>query len=123
MMRIETLAAALLSIILGAAGQLFLKLGATRLFAVPRQDGLLGFMRDFIMTWQLSLGLLFYGSSAFVWIYVLSKVSLSVAYPMVGLSFVVVLMLSVLVLGETVKLGQIMGCGLILAGIVMVTHG
>jgi len=46
-----------------------------------------------------------------------------VAYPMVGLSFIVVLALSVLVLGETVKMVQLSGCALILVGIVMVTRG
>lgn len=122
-MRIESFAAALVSLCLGALGQLFLKLGAARFFAVPRSGGFPGLVRDFLMTWQLDLGLLLYGSSAFIWIYVLSKLPLSVAYPMVGLSFVVVLLLSVFVLGETVRLVQLSGCGLILLGIFLVTRG
>lgn len=122
-MTAASLAAALVSLTLGALGQMFLKLGAARFFALPRSGGFPGLIRDFLLTWQLDLGLLFYGSSAFIWIYVLSRLPLSVAYPMVGLSFVMVLLLSVLVLGETVRLVQLSGCGLILLGILLVTRG
>lgn len=115
--------AALFSIIFGALGQLFLKMGATRLTEAETGGGPLGILISAATTWQLGVGLMFYGTSALIWIYVLSMVNLSVAYPMVGLSFVIVVMLGVFVLGERVSVLQVTGCVLILTGIAFVTRG
>lgn len=122
-MTVASLLAAALSILLGALGQLFLKLGATRLAMTSPGAGAGDVLRDAVTNWQLLLGIAFYGSSAVVWIYVLSVLSLSVAYPMVGLSFVIVMLLSALVLGEAIVASQVAGCALILLGIYLVTRG
>jgi len=48
-------------------------------------------------------GLVLYVCSSFAWLLLLSRVRLSVAYPMVSLSYVVVTLLSAFVLHEKVK--------------------
>lgn len=118
-----SLAAALVSLSCGALGQMFLKLGAGALAARPRGPGPWALIQAALATWQLDLGLVLYAGSAVIWIHVLTRLPLSVAYPMVGLGFVLVLALSTLVLGETLRLVQLAGCALILAGIVLVTRG
>ncbi|WP_210527313.1 EamA family transporter [Rubellimicrobium arenae] len=115
--------AATLSIVLGAFGQLLLKMGATRLSGAGQSTGFMGQVGNLLWNWPLLLGFGLYAASAIIWVYVLSRIELSVAYPMVGLGFAVVLMLSVTVLGETVSLSQLAGCALIVLGILFVTKG
>lgn len=60
---------------------------------------ILGFMAR---PWTFA-GLSLYVLGAFVWLTLLSKVQLSVAYPMVSLGYGLVMLLSVLILHEKVK--------------------
>jgi drug/metabolite transporter (DMT)-like permease len=122
-MRIEELLAAVVSIGFGAAAQVLLKIGATHIAQDLRGSGPFGFILSIVTTWQLMLGLFFYGLSALVWIHLLSTVNLSLAYPLVGLSFVTVILIGVFALGESVTLVQAVGCVVILIGIMMVVRG
>ncbi|WP_425041420.1 EamA family transporter [Primorskyibacter sp. S187A] len=122
-MRLEHLIAAVLSIGLGASGQLLLKIGAGQISQVGRDGGIVSFLISIAMTWQLVLGLVFYAVSALVWIHVLSNVNLSLAYPLIGISFIFVVALGVFVLGESLSMMQIIGCGVILVGITLVLRG
>lgn len=56
------------------------------------------------------------------WVWVLGRVALNVAYPYMGLAFVVVPVLAMLWLGEKVSMGYWAGAGLIVAG-VAITSG
>jgi drug/metabolite transporter (DMT)-like permease len=71
------------------------------------------------MVW---LGLFLYGLSAVFWMTVLSRVDLSFAYPMVGFSYVIVLLFSALLLGEQVSPLRWLGTLVIVLGIVLVTR-
>jgi len=63
-------------------------------------------------------GGLLYAAATFVWIWLLSKVELSHAYPFMALSFVVVPLMSALILGEQLDTRYWIGILLIIAGIV-----
>ena len=67
-------------------------------------------------------GLVIYGISVIVWLWVLSKVDLSLAYPFVGLSFLMTLLFGVLFLDETVNASRIAGTALIVLGCVFVAR-
>jgi drug/metabolite transporter (DMT)-like permease len=67
-------------------------------------------------------GLAIYGSSVAVWLWILSKVDLSLAYPFVGVSFVVVMLFGVFLLDETVSPLRMVGTLLIAAGCVLVAR-
>jgi drug/metabolite transporter (DMT)-like permease len=60
--------------------------------------------------------------SAAVWLVVLSKVSLSFAYPFVSLTYVLILLFDRLVLHDTVSGLRWAGVALIVAGIVLVSR-
>lgn len=66
------------------------------------------------MVW---LGLVLYGVSAVLWLWVLSRLHVSVAYPLVSLGFVVTLALGVLWLGEPFSWLRVAGCTLIVVGV------
>ncbi len=63
------------------------------------------------------LGLILYGTSAVLWLWVLSRLDVSVAYPLVSLGFVVTLTLGVLWLGEPFSWLRVAGCTLIVVGV------
>jgi multidrug transporter EmrE-like cation transporter len=54
-----------------------------------------------------------------VWLLVLSKVDVTLAYPFVGLGFLITLVLGVVLLGETVSVERVAGTLLIILGIVL----
>ena len=62
-------------------------------------------------------GLILYGLSAVTWLWVLSKVPLSYAYPILALSFPIVVALSAFTFSETVSLVQAGGLALIIVGV------
>jgi multidrug transporter EmrE-like cation transporter len=68
------------------------------------------------------LALLAYGISVVVWIVGLSRVPVSQAYPILSLGYVVTAVLAWPLLGETVSGQRLMGIGVIIAGVWLVTR-
>lgn len=68
------------------------------------------------------IGLFLYGGAALVWLLVLSRVEVSLAYPFVGLGFVVTMLLAWALLGESFSVTRIAGTLLIAAGVVVIAQ-
>jgi multidrug transporter EmrE-like cation transporter len=111
-MKSIALGLALFCVLLSSAAQLTLKrgmdvpaaaLGNTYMHAITSP-----------LVW---LGLMLYGASAVLWLWVLSRLDVSVAYPLVSLGFVITLTLGVLWLGEPFSWVRVAGCTLIVAGV------
>ncbi|MEN8165891.1 MAG: EamA family transporter [Pseudomonadota bacterium] len=68
------------------------------------------------------LGLSMYVMGAGLWLVVLSKVDVSMAYPFVGLGFVMTMLLGWLLLQENIGMIRIIGTLLIVAGVVLVSR-
>ena len=117
----------LASVALAAVAQLTLKYGvekvgvidaealrspATTLLRAFRQPAVIG-------------GFVLFGVSALFWMVVLSRASLSFAYPFASLTYVLILVFDRVVLDEPVSMLRWGGVGLIIAGLVLVsrTHG
>lgn len=69
---------------------------------------------------RLWAGLLLFGISSIFWIVVLSRVPLSVAYPLVGVSYILIVLLSRLVLHEHVPALRWIGVIVVAAGIAII---
>ncbi len=67
-------------------------------------------------------GLTMYGLGAFVWLFVLSKIEVSTAYPFVGIGFIITMILGVFMLNESVSAVKIVGTLLVAAGVVLVSN-
>ncbi|MFN7001597.1 MAG: EamA family transporter, partial [Elioraea tepidiphila] len=65
------------------------------------------------------LGLAAYGLGAVVWLFVLSRIDVSLAYPFVSLGIVVTMLLGMLVFGEVITAMRAAGAAFIIVGIVM----
>ena len=102
----------LIAVLLGSAGQLLFKLGAKNLGA-----GILSMIISFITNIYLFLGVLCYGISTLIYVNVLQKMPLSLAYPFISISYVFVLLLSYLFLGENLNAYKIIGVSFIVLGV------
>jgi len=106
----------IVSVSLGAVGQLCLKYGVNQLGAgVGPVQVLKGIFTPYVLA-----GFVCYGLSSLFYLWVLSKLSLSFAYPFVALSFVMVTVLSWWLLGEALPGLRILGVALIMAGVLTV---
>ncbi len=108
------------SVVLAAAGQLLLKAGVD---ALPHRP-LLGPTLIWTLFHPLILlGFAVYGLSAVLWLKVLSWADLSLVYPFLALSYVIVVLASWLFLHESLDADKLLGVGLIVVGVVVLAGG
>ena len=116
----------IISVLLAATAQIMLKHGMTQVTnhgAAPLDLGRpVAAARRVGTNLSVWLGLLTFVLSAAVWIVVLSKVSLSFAYPFVSLTYIVILLFDGLILHETVSGLRWAGVAFIVAGILLVSR-
>ena len=112
-MKSVALGLALFCVLLSSAAQIAMKRGMS---APPGGDltTTYGHALSSPLVW---LGLLLYGASAVLWLWVLSRLDVSVAYPLVSLGFVVTLGVGVVWLGEPFSWVRVAGCTLIVIGV------
>ena len=113
----------LFSVLLAAGAQLTLKHGMNQ---VADSTGALSFtsdsVKDVLTTPAVWGGLFLFGLSAIVWLAVLSRTSLSFAYPFASLTYVLILLADRFVLNETVPALRWAGVFCIMVGIVLVAQ-
>ena len=78
-------------------------------------------LRELISQPFIVVGLLVFAISAFFWIVALSRVELSYAYPMVGLSYALIFLFSWLFFGENISLIRILGMIIIAIGVFVIS--
>jgi drug/metabolite transporter (DMT)-like permease len=64
-------------------------------------------------------GLVLYGIATVLWLYVLKKLPLSLAYPLQSLAYVIALVAAVFIFHESVPLQRWIGAAIILAGVIV----
>jgi len=120
-MTFTVLSLILLTVLLSAVAQLTLKLGVTSMnLEAALQSGLVQAGLAAAGSPFVWLGLIIYGFSVALWLWVLSKVDLSVAYPFVGLGFVVTMLFGMFFLQESVTPTRAIGTFCIVVGCVLV---
>lgn len=113
----------LMSVALAALAQLTLKHGMNQVTASTGELQLTGSsLKDVIRTTAIWGGLFLFGLSAFVWLAVLSRTSLSFAYPFASLSYVLILLADRFVLHEQIPTLRWAGVFFIMTGIVLVAQ-
>jgi undecaprenyl phosphate-alpha-L-ara4N flippase subunit ArnE len=103
-----------------AAGQVLFKLASVG-SAAARANGT-GWFRALLLDPSFIAAVALYGSLTIYWVWLLSFLPLSTAYPFSVLSIVVVPLLAVLLFGEHVGASYWLGLALISAGLLLVTR-
>lgn len=124
-MGLGTVAVLLASVALATLGQLLLKAGMDQIGVVDglALSDLAKLVGGVLTTWQAIAGLTAFGLSAVFWLVTLSRVPLSTAYPVVSLSYVLILGFSALLLDERPSATTWGGALLIVAGISLIGIG
>jgi drug/metabolite transporter (DMT)-like permease len=113
----------LLSVCLAAVAQLTLKHGmnqVTEASGTATVSG--GSIRAIVTNLSVWGGLLIFGLSAMVWLLVLSRASLSFAYPFAALTYVLILVADRFVLHEDIPVLRWAGVFCIITGIILVSR-
>jgi len=115
----------LFSISIAVAGQILLKIGVNRIGIVDFSDleALKQLFFGVIKSPLVISGLFLYVISAAIWLVVLSAVDLSFAYPFIGLTYVMILILSRFILKEDVNLIRWAGALIITIGVIVISRG
>jgi drug/metabolite transporter (DMT)-like permease len=122
-MTLSTLILILATVLASAVAQLALKLGMSNpAIGVAAQNGGKALVLAVAGSPLVWAGLTIYGAGVLAWLYVLSKVDLSLAYPFVGVSFIVVMLFGIFLLQETVSPMRMIGTVLIALGCVLVAR-
>jgi small multidrug resistance pump len=100
-----------IGILAGIVGQMLLKAGADAPTLIEQ-----------IFRPSTLIGLAFYGSAAFLYIFALRKIPVSVAFPSVSLSYAIVAVLGHFLFGEPFGIKQIGGIVLIMGGVVLINQ-
>jgi len=113
-----------ISVTISAIAQVTLKQGMS---SPAVQQGLTGGWLEIVSAvgsnLYVWLGLIFYVLGAVLWLGVLARVDVSIAYPFVGLGFILTALFGVFLLGEAFSVIRFVGTCLVVLGIILVTQG
>ncbi len=119
-MTILTIFFILLSVSFSVIAQILLKHGMS---TMPSDlTGWYSISYHVLTNFFIILGLASYGMSMVVWLYVLSKVDVSRAYPFVGLGFIGTMVFAHYFLNEAITLPKIIGTLLVILGVILLAR-
>lgn len=101
------------SMTLAVLGQIFFKKGIASSALSPNILSIL----QTIFTPYVFFGFFIYGLSSIVWLFVLQRFPLSVAYPSLALTYIIVAVLSTFIFKESLNFEKIIGILLIFIGV------
>lgn len=110
----------ILAVTINVIGQLIIKTGLNRIGAVDFSEGVIQAYQKILLSPYVLAGSVTYAFSILFWLYALSKVDLSYAFPFLALSYVLILIASWLFLGEQVTLLRVVGVCVICVGVFLV---
>jgi len=108
----------LICVILNSVAQILLKFGMTNLD--KKLSLSISALPALITNAYVVFGAALYGTSFVLWLYVLSKVKVSYAYPFISLSYVLVAVWGFFLLSEKISFGAWIGIGLVVIGVVLI---
>jgi multidrug transporter EmrE-like cation transporter len=113
----------LFGVLLNAAAQLLLKAGVREVGAFEFSAAQAApVARALATSGPIIGGLVCYGVSVVVWIMALSRVEVSLAYPMLSIGYVVNALLAYWLFGEAVGPQRLLGIAVIIVGVVIVSR-
>lgn len=110
-------------VLLNAVAQFLLKMATNRVGVIEVGALLsLSALNALFVQWPMILGLLCYGLSLIIWLMALSRVDVSLAYPMLSLGYVINAVAAHYLLGEVVSLQRWLAIGVILVGVLILAR-
>lgn len=113
-----------MSIIFGAVGALLMKIGAKHLGTIHLDtiSAALGFVGKMFTNYTILGGMAMYFLSAAIWLYLLTKLDVSVVQPILALTYVATPILAIVFIDEKVPLMRWLGILVIIIGVFLVAR-
>lgn len=111
------------NVLLTVVGQLLLKKGVQTVGSINNFRELIPKLTQVIFNPFVMGGISIYCFTTFVWLVILSRVKLSIAYPMLSIGYVLIIPFSWLVFKESIPRIRIFGAILICIGIYLIAQG
>lgn len=109
-------------VLLNAVAQLFLKAGTNELGELAKLKGnLIEIVVKIVFEYHIFAGLVCYVLSVGIWIVALSKVPVSVAYPLLSIGYVLNAVAAWYLFGEVLSTQKIIGIAIIIIGVYILT--
>jgi len=113
-----------LTLLFTVYGQLVLKwqIGQAGEMPADASGKILFLLRQFLNPWVLS-GFAAAVLASLAWMTAMTRFELNYAYPFMSLAFIIVMVFSILFLGEGVTVARVVGTLMVMAGLVVVARG
>ena len=110
-------------VMLNAAAQILMKAGtnAVGYFEFSSQN-ILPIGWKLASEWHIVAALFCYALSVIIWILALSRVPVSIAFPMLSMAYVVNAVAAWYLLGEAFSLTKVVGIGVIILGVIIISR-
>ncbi len=112
----------LISIFFNVSGQYSIKLGMNKFGALELNNTIFATFSKILIHPNILIGLAFYVISAFSWLIALSKLELSIAYPLLSIGYIIIMFISYFFLNESLGINKIIGTLLIISGIFFISR-
>lgn len=109
------------SVSLNALAQVLLRKAMLSIGPLPSEFSMDAILRVALEPWLIA-GMLSYAVSILIWLYVLSKAEVSVAYPFLSIGYILAAGMGFFFLGENVTLARAFGIVLICSGLVFISR-
>lgn len=123
-MTLKIFAVIFFSVSLSALAQIALKIGMTApgvRRALDQSDQLAKLFVTVFSSPYILVGFLMYITGAVLWLFVLSKLDVSLAYPYIGIGFIITMVVGTMFLGEALSMSRFVGTLLVVAGITLIS--
>lgn len=111
------------SVSLNAFAQLFIRQGMLKLGKISmNMSELWNMIIQAISNIYIWAGMMSYAVSILLWMVVLSKVNVSLAYPFLSIGYIVTAIIAYFAFGEPITLQKIAGIAIICLGVVVLTY-
>ena len=113
----------IIGVLLNAIAQLALKMSVRETGSIELSTSSVVPVASHLMSepW-IWLGLSCYGISVIVWILALSRVDVSIAYPMLSIGYIVNAFAAYALMGESLTPGKLLGIGIIVVGVTVLAR-
>jgi multidrug transporter EmrE-like cation transporter len=112
----------LICVFFNVSGQYTLKVGMNKFGEIAVDQNLPLTMLKVLSMPTTVLGLSFYILGSFAWLIALSKVELSLAYPLLSIGYIIIMFVSFFLLNETMSLSKVFGTLMIVGGIIFISR-
>ncbi|KXS33442.1 MAG: Uncharacterized protein AWT59_0468 [Candidatus Gallionella acididurans] len=110
-------------VMLNAAAQILMKLGTNAIGHFEfSMENIMPIGMKFATEWHIITALFCYGISVVVWMLALSRVPVSIAFPMLSMAYVVTAVAAWQLLGESFNLTKMLGIGVIIFGVIILSR-